>query len=69
MRQPAEDRVELQKMCERRVVGEIVDGDHFDVCTLAVRLLRIEGPVEAASDSTETVDAYSNCHVSLLNLS
>ena len=54
-------------MRQRRVVGQVVDGDQLDVGAGALGLLRQQGPVEVASDATEAVDAYPDRHVSLLN--
>ncbi len=63
--QPAQDRVEFQQVRQRGVVGDVVDRDHLDVGAGALLLLRQQGPVEVAPDSTEAVDAYSDRHLSL----
>src|SRR5581483_1813961 len=63
--QAAEDRVELEQMGQRRVIGEVVDGDHLDVGATALRLLRFQCPVEIASDAAEAVDAHPDCHLFL----
>ena len=60
--QPAQDRVELQQVRQRGVVGQVVDRDDLDVGVVAERLLRVQGPEEVASDSAEAVNAYPNGH-------
>ena len=64
--QPAQDRVELEQMRQRRVVGQVIDRYQLDVGAGALGLLRQQGPVEVTPDSTEAVDAYPDRHVSLL---
>jgi hypothetical protein len=64
--QPAQDRVELEQMRQRRVVGQVVCRDQLDFGVGARGLLLQQGPVEVASDSTEAVDAYPDRHLSLL---
>jgi hypothetical protein len=39
----------------RTMFGEVIHGDHLDVYAVTLRLLRLEHPVDAASDSTEAV--------------
>ena len=56
--EPAQDRVVLQEVGERRVVGDVVDRDDVDV---RVRLVR--RPEEVAPDPPEAVDADLDCHV------
>ena len=55
--QPAQDRVVLQQVAQARVVGQVVDGDHLDVCARGDR-----GAVEVAADPAETVDSNSYGH-------
>ena len=59
--EPAEDRVVLQQVRERLVVGEVVDRDDLDVGAL-----RQGGAEEVAADAAEAVDAYADGHGELL---
>jgi hypothetical protein len=63
--EPTEDRVVLEQVRERGVVGEVVDPDDLDVGAA-----RPHGAEEVAADPAESVDAYANSHrQSLLLLS
>src|SRR6185437_8504993 len=55
--EPAEDRVVLQEVRQRLVVGQVVDAHQLDVGAAGQR-----GAVEVASDPAEPVDPYSYGH-------
>src|SRR5690625_2300372 len=57
----AHDRVVLEQVGQRRVVGEVVDPDDLDVCTRVER-----GAEEATADAAEAVDADADGHYVLL---
>ncbi len=66
LRQPTEDGVVLQQVCQARVVRQVVDRDDLDVSG-AERLLRIDGTEEVTADPAESVYANPNGHYELLS--
>src|SRR5665811_1382653 len=56
-----EDRVVLEEGRERLVIGQVVDGDNFDVGAR-----RLNGAEEIAANAAEAVNAYTNGHRKLL---
>src|SRR5207247_2356595 len=61
VRQLAEDRVVLQQVGERRVVGDVVHRDDFDI-GLARAALSVDRPPEVASDPPEPVYTHTYRH-------
>ena len=59
--QPTQDRVVLQQVRQRRVVGDVVHRHDLDV-RRPRHLLRIHRPPEVAADPPEPVHAYSHGH-------
>jgi hypothetical protein len=57
----AEDRVVLEQVGERLVVGEVVGADDLDVGG-AGRVGGLHGAVEVAADAAEAVDAHADGH-------
>ena len=55
--------VVLQQVGVGLGVGEIVEGDDFD---LAVGVALLDGAEGDAADAAEAVDADANCHMNLL---
>jgi hypothetical protein len=60
-REAPEDRVVLEQVRERRVVGDVVDRDDLDL-GVARLLLRLDRAPEVAPDPAEPVDAHTHRH-------
>ena len=51
-----QDRIIFQKMRERFRIGNVIDGDEFDI------LITERGAENISADATEAIDANLYCH-------